>query len=102
MFCFFLFIIIFRCHIILPKKTADDWTVYLTKFLDFNSDNFVFDNHCNFMVHAASIDNYFNGPPEGFVAILDAQGLHLGQVLKFHLPTLKKFLYFLQVSNYKT
>ncbi|KAH0809907.1 hypothetical protein GEV33_012882 [Tenebrio molitor] len=80
----------------LPKKTPEGYTIFFTKLVDTNPNNYnladslkCFDMTCLLHLHQ-------EGTSPGHVIIYDLQGVVFGHLARLGPLTIKKFLYYLQ------
>ncbi|KAF2883357.1 hypothetical protein ILUMI_22802 [Ignelater luminosus] len=83
----------------LPKPTNDNYGVIYCRVVDTDSSNFVFSEEVKIFDMNMMLWLMQEGTQEGLIIILDMEDFSFSHFLKLGVMTVKKFLYYLQVSK---
>ncbi|KAJ3665876.1 hypothetical protein Zmor_001341 [Zophobas morio] len=84
---------------VLPKKTPEGNTVFLTRMLDYKVENYNFLNLIVVVNCVLTAHLHRHGFVDGLVAVLDFKGGSLGHVARVNLPVLKQSILHLQEGS---
>lgn len=86
----------------LPKLTPEGYTVIFSKLLNTDPDKYNFSNQIRNWDMSAIRNLNIKGTSNGLIMVADLKGIAFGHVTKLNIITMKKFMYYLQVSDSKS
>ncbi|KAJ3651818.1 hypothetical protein Zmor_017827 [Zophobas morio] len=81
---------------ILSKKTPEGYSVIFIKCVESNSDNFNLLDELKYINMVCMLHLYQEGPPNGYLILVDLNEMTFGHVLKMRPLLAKHFVYYLQ------